>query len=147
MRDYTEKLLTYMKVDPNTVQSDAASAGRPPVCSFHWGNYWTFKGVITAVNLTFTLFDGTGKPVRARANVTLQQIQPEGLFPAQNPTSGGDGMRARHMVEDGDTLDLIAYQEYGDPTRWRAIALANGIDNPRALRAGHSAWLSRAYET
>ena len=33
-------------------------------------------------------------------------------------------------------LAVIAYAAYGDPTRWRLIAEANGIDDPLRLRRG-----------
>jgi nucleoid-associated protein YgaU len=36
----------------------------------------------------------------------------------------------------GETLGSIAAQEYNDPTLWRPIAEANGIDNPRRLTPG-----------
>ena len=39
-------------------------------------------------------------------------------------------------MRDGDSLPSIAYDAYGDPTRWRPIAEANGIDNPMHLRRG-----------
>jgi nucleoid-associated protein YgaU len=39
-------------------------------------------------------------------------------------------------VRDGDTLPSIAYQTYGDATRWRIIAEANDVDNPLHLRRG-----------
>jgi nucleoid-associated protein YgaU len=39
-------------------------------------------------------------------------------------------------VRDGDSLQSIAFDAYGDPTRWRPIAEANGIDDPLALRSG-----------
>jgi nucleoid-associated protein YgaU len=32
---------------------------------------------------------------------------------------------------------------YGDPTRWRAIAEANGIDDPLALRRGRTLSIPR----
>jgi len=41
-----------------------------------------------------------------------------------------------HTVRDGDTLPSIAYQTYGDATRWRLIAEANDVDNPLHLRRG-----------
>jgi LysM repeat protein len=136
VRDYTEKLLTLMKIDTSLNNGNNTVAGRPPIVSFHWGNYWSFKGVITNVELRFTLFTGQGKPVRATANVTLQQFEELGTYPRQNPTSGGEGVRASHVVQPGDTLDLIAYQEYGDATQWRPIARANHLENPRAIRPG-----------
>jgi nucleoid-associated protein YgaU len=39
-------------------------------------------------------------------------------------------------VQDGDSLPSLSYHNYGDATRWRTIAQANGIDNPFALRRG-----------
>jgi nucleoid-associated protein YgaU len=36
----------------------------------------------------------------------------------------------------GDSLALLAWREYGDATAWRAIAEANGIDDPMALVPG-----------
>ena len=36
----------------------------------------------------------------------------------------------------GDSLASIAYREYGAPAYWRALAEANGIDDPLRLRPG-----------
>jgi len=33
-------------------------------------------------------------------------------------------------VKQGDTLAWIAGKEYGNPSEWRIIADANGIDDP-----------------
>jgi nucleoid-associated protein YgaU len=49
-----------------------------------------------------------------------------------------------HVVRDGDSLQSIAYAMYGDPTRWRSIAEANGIDDPLALRRGSTLSIPRA---
>jgi nucleoid-associated protein YgaU len=40
------------------------------------------------------------------------------------------------MVKEGDTIDWIAHEEYGDPSRWRFIAAVNGIDDPKRLKPG-----------
>jgi nucleoid-associated protein YgaU len=39
-------------------------------------------------------------------------------------------------VRPRDTLAGIAYEEYGDPNRWRDIATTNEIDDPLGLRPG-----------
>ena len=39
------------------------------------------------------------------------------------------------MVE-GDSLASVAFHEYGNPTMWRALAEANGIDDPLRVRPG-----------
>jgi len=44
----------------------------------------------------------------------------------------------QYEVRRGDTLWSIAKRVYGDGKRWRDIASANGISNPRRLRVGQS---------
>ena len=39
---------------------------------------------------------------------------------------------------DGDSLASISHRVYGDPTQWRAIAEANGIDDPLRLHSGRA---------
>jgi hypothetical protein len=131
---YTDKLLDLMTID--VIADKKKKTGRPPLVSFHWGEAWSFKGVITSVTLKFTLFEGNGTPVRATADVELQQAVDSKIYPKQNPTSGGDGAQTSRVVQLDETLDLIAYQEYGDPTLWRLLADANNLPNPRSLRPG-----------
>lgn len=52
------------------------------------------------------------------------------------PTSTKLPQLATYQVEAGDTLWDIAQRFYGDGTKWRLIANANGIDNPRRLQVG-----------
>ncbi len=157
VRVYTEQLLNLMRIDPllsnpppqqsgsgqpSSSSASSSSSGasgatnRPPICSFHWGNSWSFKGVVTRAKLDFKLFTNQGMPVRAQADVTMTQVEQEGTYPSQNPTSGGPGTRASRLVQPGDTLDLIAFQVYGDSSLWRLLAQANKLENPRALRPG-----------
>lgn len=41
-----------------------------------------------------------------------------------------------HTVLEGETLQSISYQYYGDSGRWGDIATFNGIINPLDLEAG-----------
>ena len=61
----------------------------------------------------------------------------------QNPTTRANAGHGVHTVRDGDSLPSIAYAAYGDATAWRAIADANGIDNPLHLRSGRALSLPR----
>jgi nucleoid-associated protein YgaU len=54
----------------------------------------------------------------------------------QNPTSRAAGAQRVHMVQPGDTIDLIAADHLGEPTDWRQLAEANNLDDPRRLRPG-----------
>jgi len=132
---YTNALWKLAMVDSNLSDSKTKKS-RPPKCEFRWGTTWSFKAVVTQISQKFTLFLPDGTPVRATLDVTMKQIEDEGLYPRQNPTSGsGEGHRV-HTVRQGERLDWIATQEYGDPNMWRFIAEENGIDNPFELRPG-----------
>ena len=88
-----------------------------------------------SVNATFDMFLPNGKPVRATAKIKLKQIEERGRHPPQNPTTRS-AARKVWVVEEGQTLDWIAYREYGDASLWRAIAQRNDLDDPLDLQPG-----------
>jgi nucleoid-associated protein YgaU len=106
----------------------------PPIVMFTWGATPPFVGVVKSVNATMTLFRPTGLPVRATCKVSMQEFDPP--LGGQNPTSGALRSSSTHQVRLGDSLASIAKTHYGDPTRWRAIASANDIDDPFNVRIG-----------
>jgi len=117
-----------------TAESLRAQKPSPPWVVFGWGSSIHLVGIVTSVNASYTLFRSDGTPTRALCNLTLEEVPTNA--PRQNPTSGGLTARATHRVVAGDTLASIAFAEYHDPTRWRTIAEANGIDDPIRLRLG-----------
>jgi nucleoid-associated protein YgaU len=134
-KEYTNDIWDLMMVNPET-KDPKTRKGRPPMCEFRWGKTWSFKAVITSINQKFVLFLPDGTPVRAILNVTFQQVEEEGLYPRQNPTSGGGyGYKAR-VVKEGETIDWISHEEYGNPALWRFIADTNDLENPMRLEAG-----------
>ena len=75
-----------------------------------------------------------------RALVDLELTQAEQATAGPEPDHARDRRPRRpHASRDGDSLPSIAYRAYGDATRWRTIAEANGIDNPLRLRRGSPA--------
>src|SRR5438105_2929350 len=54
----------------------------------------------------------------------------------QNPTSSTPSLHTIHQLRPGETLDRVAARHYGDATRWRQIAEANGILDPLQLPKG-----------
>jgi nucleoid-associated protein YgaU len=104
-----------------------------PFVVLEWGQL-KFTGNVKSVAAKYTLFNEKGEPLRATCNVTLQEL-PTGK-PFTNPTSGGREPTTSHRVVAGDTLASIAWAEYQDPTMWRHVAAANGIDDPLRLREG-----------
>lgn len=107
----------------------------PPFVAMGWGKkYYIDQAVVTSLNVKFTRFKSTGEPTRATVQVSLKEV----LIgqPKQNPTSGSEGIESERVVALGDSLASIANEELGSPTLWRALAWANGIDDPFRLAVG-----------
>lgn len=132
---HTNKLWDLALINPDKIDQ-ATKTGRPPRCMFEWGQAWSFEAVVTSITQTFTMFLEDGTPVRATVDLALKQATDPGRFPAQNPTSGGIAGHKTHIVEQRETLDLIAAREYGQSKYWRQIADFNGIVDPMRVRPG-----------
>jgi nucleoid-associated protein YgaU len=112
----------------------SAQKPSPPFVQFGWGTTVLFTAFLKSVSAKYTLFRPTGAPVRAACTISLEEIPDE--FGRQNPTSGSPNALRGHTMVEGDTLASVAYREYGNPTLWRALADANGIDDPLRVRPG-----------
>jgi nucleoid-associated protein YgaU len=135
VRDKTNRIwrLMYIREDLTDMTS---GKGRPPLVEFHWGETWSFQAVITSITQKFTLFRDNGTPVRATLDITFRQAKEEGKYPGQNPTTIGKSGYKQRLIKEGDTIDWIAFEEYGDSTMWRLIADTNNMDNPQKLKPG-----------
>jgi nucleoid-associated protein YgaU len=109
----------------------------PPFCSFGWGTKtYLSNAVIKTVAVKYTRFKPDGKPIRAVATVTIEELRPGTA--GTNPTSGSPDSEVERIVRPGDTLASIAYEELGTPTLWRHVAEVNGVDDPFRLPPGTS---------
>lgn len=106
----------------------------PPLCRVDWGTLH-FVGVLLSAKVRYMLFNYKGKPLRATVDVTLREYQPINVQLKQATGASPDQTKTR-TVKQGETLSQIAAQEYGDASKWRQVAEANGIDDPRKLPAG-----------
>jgi hypothetical protein len=107
---------------------------RPPVCLFVWGGF-EFQGTLEEVTQRFTMFLAEGTPVRAVLNVTLKEYQSAEAQGNKRERNSPDHSK-RRTVKQGETLNLIAAEEYDDPAEWRRIAEANGIADPMDVKPG-----------
>jgi contractile injection system tube protein len=131
VRDSTAALLDMMEVPSG--KTGGSPTAVPPFVTFEWGRL-VFKGACTSLSVTYKLFEPNGDPLRADVKLTLKQAA--AVQPGQNPTTRAAAGFGVHRVRDGDTLPSISYDAYGDATKWRLIAEANGVDNPLHLRRG-----------
>jgi contractile injection system tube protein/LysM domain-containing protein len=126
VRRLTRPVVSLMEIDPNT--------HAPPRVSFAWGQL-VFTCVLASVSQRFTMFDDTGVPVRAQLEVTFAEYVNEADEARQVKRETADYSRL-HTISQGETLSTIAWRMYGDPRKWRPIAIANELAAPRLLRAG-----------
>ena len=129
VKDDAVKLLEMMEA-----KGGGGSGSAPPFVTFKWGSIESPKMVGSSLRIRFVMFRPNGEP--SRALVDLELTQAEQTKPGQNPTTRAMAGIKVHTVRDGDSLPSLSYRNYGDATRWRTIAEANGIDDPLELRRG-----------
>ncbi|MBX9247139.1 peptidoglycan-binding protein [Actinotalea ferrariae] len=136
--DETDKLLGLVRIDRSVRGDDRQrQSGRPPWVELHWGRlHAPFRAVVERLQIRYTYFSATGVPLRAKVDLTLKQYDDETVRPRQNPTSYTPSPHTVHHLLPGESLDRVAARYYGDPTRWRLIATASGVDDPLAVAAG-----------
>lgn len=126
VRKYTSKIYNLMLIDP--------SKHVPPLLKIKWASL-QFEGYISNCVQTFTKFNENGTPVRATLNVTfIEYIKPTEVA-ERAPKQSPDTSKFR-IVTETDSLWAFSGKEYGTCDKWREIAAANGITNPRLLDSG-----------
>jgi hypothetical protein len=156
----------------NTTNSQGYA--HPPVVRIVWGKALNMAGLITAIAERLEYFTTDGTPQRSWLTMQMVRVSvdPEDLNPPLPPLTastesleGGSeeasellaGDVTPHQVIDGERLEEIAAQQYGDPSYWRLLASLNGVENPLELETGQPLllpsrenvlrWLSRARAT
>jgi hypothetical protein len=126
-----------------SIPSGGAKNTEMPTLTFAWGTL-RYKVNLTSVKITYERFTSAGTPVRATADLGFQSA-PDPPTPT-NPTSGGLAGRRGHVVIAGENLQHIATANYGRPGAWRALAAANGIEDPLAVQPGMLIYLPASAE-
>src|SRR3954467_14008466 len=128
VKDMTNKLLKMMETGGG---GGGGGGSVPPFVTFRWGSVDLPKSVPVSLSIQYVLFHPNGEPIRATVDLELAQAEAastasgSGTSKGQNPTTRAiSGLRV-HRVRDGDSLPSIAFDAYGDPTRWRPIAEVN----------------------
>lgn len=138
VKDAADKLFKMMESG-----GGGGGGGSPPKVTFRWGSVNLPKAVPVSLKTQYVLFHPNGEPIRA--TVDLELAQSEKAEQGQNPTTRAVGGLRVHRVLDGDSLPSLAYDSYGDPTRWRRIAEANDIDDPLRLERGSELTIPRLH--
>lgn len=126
VRNETQKVVDLLKIDRDL--------HAPPVVRVAWGTL-QLRCVLTRANQKFVKFLEDGRPMRARVTVTFSEFVDLEREAREVNRQTADFTKV-YTVRRGDTLSGIAARFYENPTLWRPIAIANGIDDPRRLAVG-----------
>lgn len=133
VRDYTKEITELLDVE--------SDLHVPPICTFLWGKV-KFRGALESVKQEFTMFLPSGTPVRAKLTVTF--VEAIGIISQTQKMSLQSADRTKQKIlKQNEQLWMIADEEYEEPEKWREIAKANNIDNPRILKTGTTITIPR----
>jgi hypothetical protein len=123
---------------PNKDATDAKARRVPPRCRFQWGSF-IFEGVVESMDETLDYFSEDGKPLRATVSIKLARDEIVFFPPAEadpdRPSRGAAGQVPLATARPGASVRDVAAGA-GLAPAWKAVAAANGIDDPLRLRAG-----------
>jgi hypothetical protein len=125
-REVADGVISLMDIVPET--------HTPPRLEFCWGSL-TFTCVLASASSTFQMFRENGTPVRIRMQVTFNEYRNLELEAKQIKRETAD-FSSEYRVRAGDSLWTVANTHYGDPRKWRPIALANGLVAPSKIAVG-----------
>ena len=124
--EYVDRLTGLMRIN--------SELHAPPIVQFIWDTE-IFQGVIDNMSVTYQLFNPQGVPMRAEVTMSLIAYRPVEVQIAERPRNSPD-VEKSITFRRGDRLDLIAADILQDPARWRDIARANAIADPRRIAPG-----------
>ena len=107
---------------------------RPPYLKISWGSLIS-ECILKSADITYNLFKPDGYPLRAKINATFSENIEDKKRTAKEGKKSPDVTHQR-TVQEGDTLPLMTYRIYGDPSYYLQVARFNQLTNFRKLEVG-----------
>jgi nucleoid-associated protein YgaU len=126
VRERLDDLAGLLEIDSNV--------HAPPIVRFVWGKL-SFKAIIEKLSRKLTLFQPDGTPARSTVSITFKEYKTLPELVTQPRLQSADKSK-RRVIVGRDSLWLLAAREYDDANRWRVIADANDLDDPRDIAPG-----------
>lgn len=104
----------------------------PNIINVKWGTSLNENVRATGFDVDYKIFDTFGDPLRAEVSLNFVIFIP----PKEEEKVRSSDISKVVQVQDGDTLPLIAYREYGDSKFYRELARVNNLTNIRKLVPG-----------
>ncbi len=107
---------------------------QPYFLTLEWGNLH-FDCRMSTVNITYSLFDQGGKPLRAKLSATfIEALSPEKA--QKSPEGRSSDLTKAIQVKMEDTLLLLTKQVYGSMDYYTWVARYNDLDQFRKIEPG-----------
>jgi len=130
-------VLDQVKEFLNVVFQYQGELHQPNYLLVSWGGIDSFKCRFLSVDITYTLFDRQGVPLRATLKAVL--ISDENAEErARKENKQSPDLTHERVVRSGDTLPLLSKQIYGSSAHYLHVARYNGLDNFRSLVPGQT---------
>ena len=115
-------------------QTVNSSTHKPNYLILNWGTF-VFQGVMISATVTHKLFHSSGAPIRSIINATFKETVALEEQAAEARRQSPDMTHFR-LVNEGESLPLIAKKVYGDAALYLEIARVNNLNNFRKLKTG-----------
>lgn len=109
---------------------------QPNFLVIRWGDF-TFSGRLKTLDITYTLFDESGDPIRAELAVVFVEDKTAATIVREAGKNSPDVTHIR-VVRSGDTLPLLCKEVYGSSAHYLRVARDNGLDDFRNLTPGRT---------
>jgi hypothetical protein len=150
VRQVTSQVALFMQSSAQANKGGSSSSGSganapaPAVLSFQWGAY-QFQGFMESFKETIDFFSADGIPLRALVSIGL--ARQDNVFDAGSANTPPATGSLVPTPANGSVAQAAA--QGGDPNATRALASANGVENPRftggaALQVGGGIQLNAA---
>lgn len=110
---------------------------RPRFLIVHWGSELKFPCVLSHMEVTYSLFNPNGNPLRAKISASFVKYESEVAVAAAARMSSPD-LTHQRTVKEGDRLDSLTFDIYNDTGFVLQVAQVNSLSSIRNLQSGTS---------
>lgn len=107
---------------------------RPRFLKISWGHLVS-KCILKNADITYNLFKPDGYPLRAKVSATFVENIDDVLRTGEENKSSPDLTHYR-VIKEGENLQLLCHNIYGDSSYYIDVAKVNGLRNFRNLKPG-----------
>lgn len=129
-------VLKQLDIFLTTVYRNDREIHRPRFVKIFWGEtHHLFKGILTNLDLNYTLFHPSGKPLRVKVSATFLDYVAQEQRERENNNRSPDLSRIR-LLKAGERLDQHVHEIYNDNKFLVQVAAANNLTTFRRIESG-----------